>query len=393
MSKLEPLPLSLYIHMPWCIKKCPYCDFNSHSLTNDLPELAYIDALLDDLKCELPYIWGRPIQTIFIGGGTPSLFSAKALQHLLQTIRSLCPLSPNIEITLEANPGTLEQTNFAGYLAAGINRLSIGVQSFNPDHLTALGRIHQAQEAIRAIERAKSAGFVDLNCDLMYGLPNQSKAQALQDLKTAMALAPTHISWYQLTIEPNTLFAHHPPQLPADEQVADMADAGERLLAKANYNRYEISAYCQDHQYCKHNINYWEFGDYLGIGAGAHSKLSDLSTQQIYRLIKHKNPKQYLQARSTSATPTYNPYLASKTKIDTDAYAFEFMLNACRLYRPISFALFESRTGLARTSIVKTLQAAKEKGLLQMNDDSFCLTSLGKRFYNDVVAMFLSSNS
>ena len=287
---MTPIPLSLYIHIPWCVKKCPYCDFNSHEARNEIPEEKYLKALTQDLESELPNIWGRSIESVFIGGGTPSLFSAKGIDQLLANLRERLPIRSNTEITLEANPGTFEQERFSAYREAGINRLSIGVQSFNENHLKRLGRIHGATEAIKAAEIARKAGFVNFNLDLMFGLPEQSVDQALEDLKIAIEAGPTHISWYQLTIEENTLFHHAPPILPDDELMWEMQQKGQALLESSGYMQYEVSAYSQINKQCQHNINYWEFGDYLGIGAGAHGKLS-MPDGEISRHTKYRHPR------------------------------------------------------------------------------------------------------
>jgi len=283
-------PLSLYIHVPWCVKKCPYCDFNSHKSPEVLAEDDYIDALIRDLEYVVPSVWGRTIQTVFIGGGTPSLFSAKAYEKLFSSLRALLPISHHAEITLEANPGTFEQHRFADYLSLGINRLSIGIQSFDDQSLNALGRIHDGQQAIAAVDTAQQVGFENINLDLMFGLPEQTAKTAQQDIETAIALEPTHLSYYQLTIEPNTLFHQQPPTLPDDDPIIDWQLNSQSKLAKAGYQQYEVSAYAKENQQCRHNLNYWQFGDYLGIGAGAHGKVSDAAKQTITRQSKQKQP-------------------------------------------------------------------------------------------------------
>ncbi len=380
---LNTPPLSLYIHFPWCVRKCPYCDFNSHTLKNDLPEKLYIEKLLLDLEQDLTQINPGVIHTIFLGGGTPSLFSAEALAHLFAELKKHLHFVPTIEITLEANPGTVEYQRFADYRASGINRLSIGIQSFQAEKLKILGRIHNQQEAIKAAETAHQAGFTNFNLDLMHGLPEQTLAEAMNDLNTAIQLAPTHISWYQLTLEPNTLFHRFPPAaLPAEDLINDMQDQGKALLAKAGFQQYEISAYSQTHRECRHNINYWQFGDYLGIGAGAHSKITDIDRQTITRHWKIKNPKDYLAADKT---------FIGETKIISSAeLPFEFMLNALRLYQPIPISLFEQRTGLALNIIEKNLQHAKQKALLDWNKDYIFPTELGWRFYNNLLEIFIN---
>lgn len=379
---MPTIPLSLYIHMPWCVRKCPYCDFNSHALQSNLPEDAYIDALIAELQSQLSVLQQRPIHSIFIGGGTPSLFSPQAYATLFNAIARLCTLEKNIEITLEANPGTVEQTNFQGYRDAGINRLSLGVQSFQTEKLKALGRIHGSFEAHRAVEIAHQTGFTNINIDLMHGLPKQTIDDALYDLKTALALAPTHLSWYQLTLEPNTYFYKHPPRLPKDETIWNMQIAGKQLLAENKFNQYEVSAYCLPNHHCRHNLNYWEFGDYLGIGAGAHSKITD-ATGQISRHSNVKSPKNYLDTAKVTKE--------EEKILTTDELAFEFMLNALRLQKPISHDLFTARTGLPLSHIQQPLKLAQQYEFLQSTDNHFTLTPLGTHFLNDVIELFLIS--
>jgi putative oxygen-independent coproporphyrinogen III oxidase len=373
------IPLTLYIHLPWCLKKCPYCDFNSHALRTELPEETYLEALFRDFDHDFPMIQGRCISSIFFGGGTPSLFSAQAIQTILSYIGKRIAFSNEIEITLEANPGTFEQQKFADFKLAGINRLSVGVQSFQSDKLHVLGRIHDASQAMHAIEMARQAGFDNINIDLMYGLSNQSLQDALFDLKTALQLNPTHLSWYQLTLEPNTLYAVNPPPLPEEDLIWEIQEAGQTLLAEAGFEQYEISAYARSKHYCKHNINYWEFGDYLGIGAGAHSKLTFQNPFSIDRFFKHKHPNQYLSASN---------FIAEKKYIETSQQAFEFMLNAMRLKRAIPVDLFTGRTGLTLSSIEIPLNEAAEKELLVWNEKEIQLTALGWRFMNDVLQVF-----
>jgi putative oxygen-independent coproporphyrinogen III oxidase len=382
---LKTPPLALYIHFPWCIRKCPYCDFNSHALQAELPEVAYINALLEDLNQWLPKILNRPIISIFMGGGTPSLFSAAAIGYLLEELKKRLVFANEIEITLEANPGTVEYQRFAGYRAAGINRLSIGIQSFQDQQLINLGRIHNGLQASNAVAAAKAAGFININIDLMHGLPGQSLQEGLDDLNTAIRLAPTHISWYQLTIEPNTEFACRPPQLPMDDRIWELQAQGKRQLAKNAYHQYEISAYSQASFPCVHNRNYWEFGDYIGIGAGAHSKLTDESNQTITRVWKCKNPKDYLAGK--------NNFVGGEQVILNQDLAFEFMLNALRLHYPIPVALIEQRTGLPFSSFEKALVEAKTLGLLRVYKDKLKLSDRGKRFYNDLVSLFLSKKA
>ena len=376
------IPLALYIHLPWCIRKCPYCDFNSHHAPNHLPEKQYVQAPLNDLAQELPYIWGRRLESIFIGGGTPSLFSAESMDELISGIRALLPFRPNIEITLEANPGTFEQEKFNGFREAGINRLSVGIQSFNPQHLQALGRVHNQAEALKAAEVARYAGFNNFNLDLMFGLPQQSLEQALADLQQAIDLQPTHLSWYQLTLEPNTLFYKHPPVLPDDDLLVDMQYAGQALLQQAGYTQYEVSAYAQAGRECRHNLNYWQFGDYLGIGAGAHGKITD-PFKQVIRHQKYRQPTQYLQqtelgqARSETQTLT-----AADLK-------FEFMLNALRLKSGFDLELFAERTGLSIETLQAPLGLAAQKGWLTINQNHIQTTELGWQFLNTVIQLFL----
>lgn len=375
-------PLALYIHFPWCIRKCPYCDFNSHTLKNDLPEKEYLNALIKDLEFDLTQTDHRTINTIFMGGGTPSLFSATGLAYLFEELNKRANLAADIEITLEANPGTVEYQRFADYRAIGINRLSIGIQSFQADKLKTLGRIHNGKEAINAAETAHKAGFTNFNLDLMHGLPKQTLAEALNDLNTAINLAPTHISWYQLTLEPNTLFHKDPPTLPEDDLIWDIQDKGKELLANAGFQQYEISAYSQANLECRHNLNYWQFGDYLGIGAGAHSKMTDINKQTITRTWKTKNPKDYLAAAHS--------FIGETKIIPRQELAFEFMLNALRLYQTIPVNLFEERTGLVLNDIKGNLQRAETKELLAWDELFITPTDLGRRFYNDLLEIFIA---
>ena len=377
------IPLSLYIHVPWCVRKCPYCDFNSHQMPDEIPEKDYIAALLSDLESELPHIWGRPIESIFIGGGTPSLFSAEGIDTLLSGLRERLPLRPSMEITLEANPGTFEQERFKAYRKAGINRLSIGIQSYHQEHLKALGRIHNAEEAINAAHIAKQAGFDNFNLDLMHGLPKQSLDQAMNDLRQAIALEPTHISWYQLTIEKNTLFHHSPPILPDDERLWQIQQQGQQLLTDSGYNQYEVSAYAKKNRQCIHNINYWQFGDYVGIGAGAHGKITQ-PDNTITRHQKYRQPEKYIeqarQGKARSATTT----VENKDKI------FEFMLNTLRLKQGFSKTLFERRTGLTFSEIDSKINLAINKGLLQQtSDNEYRATKQGWHFLNNLIELFL----
>lgn len=376
-------PLSLYIHLPWCVKKCPYCDFNSHKSPDSLPEMAYIDALIRDLEQAVPHIWGRTVQTIFIGGGTPSLFSAKAYDRLFSSIRALLPLSPQVEITLEANPGIFEAQRFADYLDLGINRLSIGVQSFNNQSLTALGRIHDSKQAIKAIETAHKVGFENFNLDLMFGLPHQTEKTAYNDVATAIALEPSHISYYQLTLEPNTLFYQQPPTLPDEDLIIDWQIANQQRLANTGYQQYEVSAYAKDNKHCRHNLNYWHFGDYIGIGAGAHSKISNAAQQNITRRSKQKQPQVYMDTAGTTAAT-----LTEETIAEADL-GFEFMLNALRLTDGFPAALFYQHTGLPISHINTALQQAEQQSLLFHDIHKIHPTEKGQRHLNTLVELFL----
>ncbi|HIO91649.1 MAG TPA: oxygen-independent coproporphyrinogen III oxidase-like protein [Leucothrix mucor] len=380
---MTPIPLSLYIHIPWCIKKCPYCDFNSHQITNELPEQAYVQALLKDLESELPAIWGRRLESVFIGGGTPSVFSADAIDTLLSGLRALLPLRPSMEITMEANPGTFEQERFSAYRESGINRLSIGIQSFNAEHLTALGRIHNNHEALRAADIAKQAGFDNFNLDLMFGLPSQSTQQALDDLQQAIDCQSSHISWYQLTLEPNTLFHHSPPALlPNNEHLWEIQQQGQILLEQSEFSQYEVSAYAKNNQRSQHNMNYWEFGDYVGIGAGAHGKISS-PDGSIQRYSKYRQPKQYMDQVSQGSARSSEDTLA---KADLP---FEFMLNALRLKQGVSTSLFTERTYLSFDHIEKKLKEAVQKGLIEADSQSIKTSSKGWDFLNDTVEYFI----
>lgn len=376
---MRDIPLSLYIHIPWCIRKCPYCDFNSHEATT-LPEAEYLAALLTDLRQDAALAQGRTIQTIFIGGGTPSLFSADSYAQLLQAIDQVVPIAAEAEITLEANPGTFEYQKFKGFRAAGINRLSIGVQSFNPAHLQALGRVHDRDEALAAIRAAREVGFDRLNIDLMHGLPQQTVADALADLHQAIALQPTHLSWYQLTIEPNTVFYSRPPALPDDELLWQIDQAGKALLAEQGFAQYEISAYARDGFQCRHNLNYWLFGDYLALGAGAHGKITDLATGTITRYQKTRLPRDYLAPEK--------PFTAQQQVVSEADLPFEFFMNAFRLLQPIPKALFETRTGLHADSVRETIQQAERKGLLGSSATHWQTTPQGQLFLNELLQLF-----
>ncbi len=377
-------PLSLYVHVPWCIRKCPYCDFNSHQAPETLPEDAYVDALVADLESALPMVWGRKVHTIFIGGGTPSLLSASSIERLLSSIRARVPLIPDAEITLEANHGTFEREKFAGFYAAGVNRLSLGIQSFDDRFLRALGRVHGAAEARRASEAALMI-FGNVNLDLMFALPSQTLADAERDAATALSFSPAHLSFYQLTIEPNTLFHRHPPALPAEDAAADIEDNVLRMLDHAGYVHYETSAHARPGFECRHNVNYWRFGDYLGIGAGAHSKLS--FPDRVIRQLRWKQPKQYLD-KAAMREP-----LQEENQVASRDLPFEFMLNALRLNEGVPAALFEERTGMPLAVAAAPIAEATRKGLLDPNPALLRPTPLGRRFLNDLQALFLPDRS
>ncbi|ONN65531.1 radical SAM family heme chaperone HemW [Herbaspirillum sp. VT-16-41] len=374
-------PLSLYVHFPWCVRKCPYCDFNSHEVKGSFPEEDYLDALRLDLEQALPLIWGRKINTIFIGGGTPSLLSAAGLDRLLSDLRTLLPFDADIEITMEANPGTFEADKFRSYRESGINRLSIGIQSFNAQHLEALGRIHDGDQARKAVEIAH-ANFDNFNLDLMYALPRQTLAEAQADISTALAFAPPHLSLYHLTLEPNTLFARFPPAVPDEDASADMQDMIATLTSADGYANYEVSAYAQPGRRARHNLNYWQFGDYLGIGAGAHSKLS--FPHRIVRQMRYKHPQAYLD-QTRAGRP-----IQEEAEIGRDALGFEFMLNALRLTEGFSPNLFAERTGMSLNQIGKQLDLAEQKGMLYRDHAVIRPTDLGRRFLNDLQEIFLS---
>jgi putative oxygen-independent coproporphyrinogen III oxidase len=380
------IPLSLYIHIPWCEEKCPYCDFNSHKLSDEFNEKQYVAGLFKDLEQDLPSIWGRSIESIFIGGGTPSLFSGQAIDDLLSGMRSRLKLQPDLEITLESNPGTADADNYKSYKQSAVNRLSIGVQSFNDQQLKKLGRIHDAAEAIKAFHMARNAGFKRINLDLMYALPDQNVQQALEDLQQAINLDPEHISWYQLTIEPNTVFSSHPPKnIPDDDLIWEIQTAGHLLLNQAGYKQYEISAWSKPGEECRHNLNYWQFGDYLGIGAGAHGKITDFNNCNISRTRRKKQPKHWL----TNAINT----MAETTIIEKQELALEFMLNTMRLNQGVKMASFSERTGLPLTSITDHLNTAQKKGLIEIQGDMLRATPKGMNYLNDLLGLFLTDNT
>ena len=377
-------PLSLYIHLPWCIKKCPYCDFNSHEINSSaLPEQHYVDALVTDLEAALPLIWGRTIHSIFIGGGTPSLFSPQAIDRLLGDIRARLKLSADCEITLEANPGTFERNRFRAYRSAGVTRLSVGVQSFNDEHLKALGRVHDAAQAIAAVEEA-AAAFDTFNLDIMYALPGQTLESLAQDIRTALSLQPPHISIYHLTIEPNTYFAKFPPAIPEDDVAYDMLDFITDTLGPAGLHRDEVSAYARDGHKCFHNLNYWQFGDYLGIGAGAHSKLT--FAHRIQRQVRFRDPKLYMEKALRGHC------VAQDVEVSRADLPFEFMLNALRLKDGFALNQFYERTGLSITAIQKGLEEAERKGLLERDFSRVRASVRGFDFLNDLQALFLPAS-
>ncbi len=379
MPELTTLPpLALYLHIPWCVKKCPYCDFNSHTFES-LPEQLYIDALQADLEAQLPSIWGRRIVSVFIGGGTPSLFSAEGMHRIISLLRSYLNCLPTMEITMEANPGTVEQQKFNDFYEAGINRLSIGVQSFEDAKLRSLGRIHNASEAIHAMEVARGAGFENVNLDLMFGLPQQSVEQGLNDLRQAIELSPQHISWYQLTIEPNTLFYSQPPTVPADDDIWELQQQGQAMLVEAGYAQYEISAYARDKRQCAHNLNYWQFGDYLALGAGAHGKVSRSDTGEIRRYWQIRQPAAYMQAIDKTS---------GAEVLTSDQRVFEFMLNALRLKQGFDLSLFEQHTGLEADVILPRCKKAIDEGLMLNDGDHYRASEQGYLFLNDLINRF-----
>ena len=381
-------PLALYIHFPWCEKKCPYCDFNSHQIkdsqesANGFDEQRYIKALIADLETELPHIWGRQVHSIFIGGGTPSLLSPEGMDQLLSAIRARINLEPDAEITMEANPGSVEAEKFAAFAKCGINRVSLGIQSFQDEQLQALGRIHNGAEAKRAVQIALDH-FKSVNIDLMYGLPNQNLESAKADIETALSFNTPHLSLYNLTLEPNTYFASFPPKLPSEEMIDAMFDQNLDLLTKAGYRRYEVSAYAKKDQECKHNLNYWRFGDYIGIGAGAHGKIS--YPNRITRQVRERHPETYMQAMETKG----NAFIESR-EIEAKDLPFEFMLNTLRLSDGVDTNTFTERTGLPLSTISKGLSEASKKGLLDANPSKLKATDQGLRYLNNLQEIFLS---
>lgn len=396
-------PLSLYIHIPWCVQKCPYCDFNSHSVDRfkaatdttqgaepepaGLPEQEYIAALMRDLDVDLAGVQGRKLSSIFFGGGTPSLFSPEAIGQILQGVEQRIPFADDIEITLEANPGTVEQARFEGYRKAGVNRLSIGIQSFDPEQLKRLGRIHDNQDAIRAAESARKAGFTRFNLDLMHGLPDQTEAEALQDLQQAIDLQPDHLSWYQLTLEPNTAFYQAPPPLPDDDTLWEIQQAGQKLIADAGYQQYEVSAYAKPGSEARHNLNYWQFGDYLGIGAGAHGKITWPTAEgglEIVRTSKQRHPKQYLSAVD---------YISQRTALSPEEMPVEFLMNALRLKAGVDETLYPQRTGQNLNTLSPELEKLQQMGLMENGTGRLKTTNEGFTYLNAVLETFLATEN
>jgi len=373
-------PLALYVHLPWCVRKCPYCDFNSHEARGALPEDEYVDALIADLESALPSVWGRRVHSIFFGGGTPSLFSARSIDRLLAAIRARLPLEPDAEITLEANPGTVEADKFRDFRAAGVNRLSIGIQSFNPKHLAALGRIHDEREAHRAVEIAR-AHFENFNLDLMYALPEQTLAEAERDVDGALAAGAPHLSFYHLTLEPNTVFFTRPPRLPDEDASAEIGDMVERRLVEAGYEHYETSAYARPGRVCRHNLNYWRFGDYLGIGAGAHAKIS--FADRIVREVRARTPAEYLRRVAAGE------HVVERRALGRADLPFEFMMNALRLAEGFPVAMFAERTGMPITVAGRALAQAEARGLVERDHARIRPTALGRRYLNDLLGLFL----
>lgn len=380
---LMPPPLSLYIHFPWCVQKCPYCDFNSHQQNGELPEEVYINTLIRDLEQDLPQVWGRTLHSLFMGGGTPSLFSPKSLDRLLSAVRALIPVAPDAEITMEANPGTLEYAAMDEYRSTGINRLSLGVQSFHDQLLKKIGRIHSADEARHALVRARNGGFERINIDLMYALPGQSIAQACDDVQQALDLEVSHLSHYQLTIEPNTLFHAKPPSLPSHDAVWDYQLQCQQLIEKAGLQQYEVSAYARPGQESRHNLNYWQFGDYLGIGAGAHGKISSGASGQVVRTVKQKHPKSYLQSVESGAR------VQEQRTVNEQELGFEFVLNALRLNQGFQINDYIQRTGLSLDLSMQPWVGLIQDNLLEQHGSSIRATTSGRNYLNEVTERFL----
>jgi putative oxygen-independent coproporphyrinogen III oxidase len=388
--------LALYLHMPWCVRKCPYCDFNSHQLKSAQPDASYIDALICDFDIEAPRLKGRMIDTVFFGGGTPSLFQPEAFARLLGALRQRIAFAPDVEITLEANPGTIERGRFSGYAEAGINRVSLGAQTFDPRALERLGRIHSAEDTHRAVAELRAAKLDNFNLDLMYALPGQSVEAALNDVRVACSLAPSHISYYQLTLEPGTVFHSRPPQLPDEDAAWQIQCAGQDLLAQAGYRQYEVSAYAREGARCRHNLNYWLFGDYLGLGAGAHGKLSLSKPAQILRTAKPKQPREYQAEIRRAGSFAGAADVAAQRAVGESSYIavedlpFEFMLNALRLNEGFTHDCYQERTGLPLQSVDEKLSRALDRGLIVERPDGWQPSELGRRFLNDLQASFLA---
>ena len=382
-ATLTPPPLSLYVHLPWCVRKCPYCDFNSHALRNEMPAERYIDALMRDLEVELPLIWGRPVQSVFFGGGTPSLFSAAQIERMLSGFRGLLDIVPGAEVTLEANPGTVERDSFSAYRDAGVNRVSLGVQSFDDRMLEAIGRIHGRAESRQAVESLAGAGMESFNLDLMFGLPGQSLEAAVADVQTALAYSPPHLSHYQLTLEPNTCFHARPPPLPADDESWAMQGACADHLEAAGMANYEISAWSGPGRECRHNLNYWRYGDFMGIGAGAHGKLTEASAQTVRRRIRIRHPRNWMKGAEQGAP------LAEEREINPQDRVFEFFLNQLRLRHGVRKVDFSNRTGLPWRVVSDRVEEAVRRGLLDERDNLLVPTESGWRFVNEIQQLFL----
>jgi len=380
---LEQPPLSLYVHLPWCVRKCPYCDFNSHAISNGFPADEYVSALLSDLQLELPLVSGRPVGSIFFGGGTPSLFAAAHYERLLGGVRALLPLSPHLEVTLEANPGAVEHDSFAAYRQAGINRISLGAQSFDDAALRAIGRIHGRSDVLRAVESVHRAGYDNFNIDLMFALPGQDVAAAVRDAQSAVDCAPAHISHYQLTIEPNTAFHAEPPELPSEEAAWEMQEACAALLERSGLQQYEVSAWAKPGRECRHNLNYWRFGDYLGVGAGAHGKVTLVGEQVVKRRVRVRHPRAWLKAVAAGSG------LAEERVLSADDRVFEFFLNQLRLRGGVRKSEFAARTGLPWSVVDERVEVLRSKGLVAIEDERLMPTELGWRFVNESQAVFL----
>jgi putative oxygen-independent coproporphyrinogen III oxidase len=376
-------PLSLYVHMPWCVRKCPYCDFNSHAVKDELPAENYIRALVADLEQDLPLVWGRPVQSIYFGGGTPSLFSADRIADFLSAARARLDLRPDVEITLEANPGTIEHDSFSAYAQAGINRVSLGVQSFDDKLLKSIGRIHGRSEIEQSLRSLGSAGISNFNIDLMFALPGQSPDQSKRDIELAINAGPAHISFYQLTIEPNTAFAAQPPVLPVDDVAWDMQQCGLDMLEASAYGQYEISAFAQAEKQSRQNVNYWRYGDFLAVGAGAHGKITTAADGRVQRFAKHRHPRRYLQGLQNG------DWRAETRVLSDEELVFEFFLNQLRLKQGVTIDDFSLRTGLPWSVVESRVHKAVEKGLLEVHDKRVCPTDLGWRFVNDTQQIFL----